>query len=52
MGKILDGSRILIEEGADDSTSTEKLDALRICLYEFVENASRSRLGELSTLPK
>jgi hypothetical protein len=55
MRGILDSGRILVPEGDDDALCTEQLESLGISLDEFlgisldefVENAGRSRLGEL-----
>jgi hypothetical protein len=47
MRGILDSGRILAPESDDDAPCTEQLELLGIGLDEFVENAGRSRLGEL-----
>jgi hypothetical protein len=50
MGEVLDSSRILVPKSADDTSCTEKLESLRISFDKFVEDESRSRLGELPML--
>jgi hypothetical protein len=50
MGEVLDSSRILVTECADDASRPIKFEALRISLDKFVENAGGSRFGELPAL--
>jgi len=47
MCEALDSCGILVLESEDAAPCTEQLESLGISFDEFVENAGRSRLGEL-----